>query len=84
MVQAIPKAITLDEFLAQPETKPAREFIAGAITRKPMPQGQHSRVQQKMTTTINAKTEDARIALALPELRCTFGNPEITPEFRET
>ena len=31
MGQAIPKAITLDEFLAQPETKLVREFIASAI-----------------------------------------------------
>ena len=80
MVQAPSKIITLEEFLELPETKPAREFIDGKIVRKPMPQGQHSRVQQKLTTTINAVTEDSQIALALPELRCTFGGRSLIPD----
>jgi Uma2 family endonuclease len=45
-----------------------------------MPQGQHSRLQQKLITGINAVTEDTRIALALPELRCTFGGRSIVPD----
>lgn len=80
MVQTLPQSITLDQFLEQPETKPAREFIDGTITQKPIPQGQHSRVQQKLVTTINATTEESRIALALPELRCTFGDRSIVPD----
>lgn len=56
-----------------PETEPASEYINGQITQKPMAQGQHSRIQGKLVNTINAVTEDAQIALAFPELRCTFG-----------
>ena len=45
-----------------------------------MPQGQHSRLQQKLMSAINATTEDEQIALALPELRCTFGGRSIVPD----
>ncbi len=38
MIATIEKTITLEEFLQQPETKPAQEFINGVITTKPMPQ----------------------------------------------
>lgn len=80
MVQTPSKLISLEEFLQLPETKPASEFIDGKIIQKPMPQGQHSRIQQKLTTCINAVTEDHHIALALPELRCTFGGRSIVPD----
>lgn len=77
--QTIP-SITLDRFLSQPETKPASEYINGSIYQKPMPQGQHSRLQLKFCNTVNAVTEDKQIALALPELRCTFGGKSIVPD----
>jgi Uma2 family endonuclease len=77
--QSIP-SITLDRFLTQPETKPASEYIDGSIYQKPVPQGQHSRLQLKFCNTVNAVTEDKQIALALPELRCTFGNRSIVPD----
>ncbi|WP_271254321.1 Uma2 family endonuclease [Pseudanabaena sp. Chao 1811] len=73
-------SITLDRFLSQPETKPASEYIDGSIYQKPVPQGQHSRLQLKFCNTVNAVTEDKQIALALPELRCTFGNRSIVPD----
>jgi Uma2 family endonuclease len=68
-----PKIFTLEEFLAMPETKPASEFILGSIESKPMPQGQHSRLQLKLCNLINDVAEATEIAMALPELRCTFG-----------
>lgn len=80
MVQASSPPITLTDFLQLPETKPASEFVNGKILQKPMPQGQHSRIQQKLVTTINQVTEDPQIALALPELRCTFGNRSIVSD----
>jgi Uma2 family endonuclease len=80
MVQSPAKSISLEEFLKLPETKPASEYINGQIIQKPMPQGQHSRIQQKLINSINAAAEDARIALALPELRCTFGGRSTVPD----
>jgi Uma2 family endonuclease len=72
--------VTLDSFLNQPETKPAREYIDGYIYQKPMPQGQHSRLQLRFCNTVNAVAESKQIALALPELRCTFGGRSIVPD----
>lgn len=80
MVQTLTKEITLAEFLLQPETKPAQEYIEGNIYAKPMPQGQHSRLQLKIANAINAVTEDNQVALAFPELRCTFANRSIVPD----
>jgi Uma2 family endonuclease len=81
MVQTPPKAaLTLEDFLKLPEIKPAREFINGKVIQKPMPQGKHSRVQQKLSATVNGITEEPRIASALPELRCTFGGRSIIPD----
>lgn len=79
MVQISEQLLTLAEFLQLPETKPATEFINGKIVPKPMPQGEHSRIQQKLVAAINAGVEDREIALALPELRCTFGGRSIVP-----
>jgi Uma2 family endonuclease len=80
MVQAIEKRLTLDEFLTRPETKPASEYIDGQVIQKPMPQGKHSRFQGKLVSRINAVVEDSRIALAFPELRCTFGGRSTIPD----
>jgi Uma2 family endonuclease len=47
-------ALTLEEFLQKPETKPASEYyLDGQIYQKPMPQGQHSRLQTCLSTAIN-------------------------------
>jgi Uma2 family endonuclease len=75
-----PPILTLAEFLALPETKPASEFRAGSIEQKPMPQGQHSRLQLKLCNLVNDVAENAKIAMALPELRCTFGDRSIVPD----
>lgn len=80
MVQAPTKTLTLEEFLKLPETKPASEYINGQIIQKPMPQGKHSKLQGKLVTAINAVVEDPQIALAFPELRCTFGGRSIVPD----
>ena len=80
MVQTPAKTITLAEFLQQPETKPAREYIDGQIIQKPMPQGQHSTIQGELVTAINAVTKPDNLAWAFPELRCTFGGRSIIPD----
>jgi Uma2 family endonuclease len=74
------KPITLEEFLQLPETKPASEYIAGAIIQKPMPKAKHSRLQAKLVDGINRIVEEARIAYAFPELRCTFGGRSLVPD----
>ncbi len=73
-------SLTLDQFLAQPETKPASEYHAGEIYQKPMPQGKHSYLQSELTASINSALRQPRIARAGTELRCTFGNRSIVPD----
>jgi len=80
MVQTPSTLLSLDAFLQRPETKPASEFIQGKIVQKPMPKGKHSRTQQKLTAKIDIVLEDPQIALAFPELRCTFGGRSLVPD----
>lgn len=79
MVQTPAKALTLEEFLELPDTKPASEYIDGHIIQKPMPQGEHSAIQTELATAINAVLRQKRIARAFSELRCTFGKRSIVP-----
>jgi Uma2 family endonuclease len=73
-------AITLEQFLKFPETKPASEYIDGEILQKPMPKGRHSRMQGKLCAAINQAAEGQKIAYAFPELRCSFGGRSIVPD----
>ncbi len=76
----IKPSLTLAEFLALPETKPASEFVAGEVVQKPMPQGKHSAVQSELVPTINGKLRGKKIARAFSELRCTFGGRSLVPD----
>jgi Uma2 family endonuclease len=73
-------SLTLKDFLAMPETKPATEFINGEVFQKPMAQGKHSAIQSELVPTINGKLRGKKIARAFAELRCTFGNRSIVPD----
>lgn len=72
--------LSLAEFLNLPETKPASEYIDGRIYQKPMPQGKHSVLQTRLSTNINQIGESQQKALALTELRCTFGGRSLIPD----
>jgi Uma2 family endonuclease len=80
MTTAIPPFLTLEDFLKLPETQPTSEFINGRIHQKPVPQGKHSRLQLKFCEAVNQVAEVPQIALAFPELRCTFGGRSIVPD----
>ncbi len=72
--------LSLESFLALPETKPAQEYCHGIVTQKPMPKGKHSAIQFELAAAINAQVKPNKIAYALPELRCTFDNRSIVPD----
>ena len=42
------RKLTLEEFLALPEEKPALEFVAGAVRQKVSPETQHSLLQKRL------------------------------------
>ena len=80
MVTTPSKQITLEEFLALPETKPASEYIDGKIIQKPMPKGKHSTIQGELIIALNGALKLQKIARAFPELRCTFGRRSTVPD----
>jgi len=72
--------LSLEEFLKLPETEPAQEYSQGKIYSKPMPKGQHSRLQTRLATALNQVAEPEKIALAFTELRCTFAGRSLVPD----
>ncbi len=66
------QSLTLTEFLQLPETQPASELINGEIQQKPMPQGEHSVLQECLCTRVNEVAKAAQVAYAFPELRCVL------------
>ncbi len=80
MVQTPSKSLTLEDFLQQPDTKPASEYIDGQVIQKPMPKADHSVIQGDLTTEINAAIKGNRAGRAFPELRCTFDGNSIVPD----
>ena len=76
----IQSTLTLDDFLALPETKPASEFIDGVIIQKPMPQGKHSAIQSELVPAINRTLRGIQAARAFSELCCSFGDRATVPD----
>lgn len=74
------QSLSLEDFLAQPETKPASEYINGKIVQKPMPQAKHSRIQAKLIIAIENAIGNPPEAIAFPELRCRVGDRAIVPD----
>ncbi|MEL6489123.1 MAG: Uma2 family endonuclease [Cyanobacteria bacterium J06621_3] len=74
------RPITLERFLAMPETEPASDFINGQIIQKPMPQGKHSCLRGGLASVINKTAESNRIAYAFPELQCICGANAVVPD----
>jgi Uma2 family endonuclease len=80
MVQTPIRQITLEEFLALPDTKPASEYIDGEIIQKPMPQAQHSVIQGRLLIELALAWRETDVAQAFPELRCSFGGRAVVPD----
>jgi len=72
--------LSLQEFSALPETKPASEFIDGRICQKPMPKFQHSTLQVQIFSQINQVAKPLKSAYAFPELRCNFADVSMVPD----
>jgi Uma2 family endonuclease len=77
---AITKGLTLEQFLAMPEKKPALEYEDGRVTQKVSPQGKHSRLQFGTADRFNRFAEPRKLAVAFPELRTTFAGYSRVPD----
>jgi len=75
------KRMTLEEFLALPEEKPALELEPdGVVTQKMSPKGRHSTLQAHLLELINRYAQSRRIGRAYPELRTIFGGAAYVPD----
>ncbi|OKH40788.1 hypothetical protein NIES2119_00270 [[Phormidium ambiguum] IAM M-71] len=80
MSENIQPQTSLEDFFKLPETNPVSEFIKGEIIQKPIRQAEHSLLQLEICEAINRAAKTQKIAIAFPELRCTFGDESIVPD----
>ena len=80
-MSVLKKRLTLEEFLALPEEKPALELEPdGTVTQKASPQGQHSTLQVAAVEVFNRFARPRKLAMAFTELRVTFGGASYVPD----
>lgn len=72
--------LTLEEFLALPEEKPALEYLDGVVTQKVSPERGHSEFQYVIPERINTFAYPRKLAFAFPELRTTLGGASFVPD----
>jgi Uma2 family endonuclease len=74
------RRLTLEEFLALPERKPALEFEDGVVTRKVTPKMRHSALQVFLVKRIDTFAMPRQLARAFSELRTTFAGASRVPD----
>jgi Uma2 family endonuclease len=67
--------LTLEEFLALPETEPASELIDGEVVQKPTPTLDHGIIQRLLSFVLTLYLRAHPIGEAGSEIRCIFGPP---------
>src|SRR5690348_2913625 len=77
---AITRRMTLEEFEALPEEKPALELIDGVVIQKVSPQELHGLVQGWMTTPLTPFARPRRLARVIPELRTRYRADSLVPD----
>lgn len=80
MTEKIQSQTTIEDFFKVPETNPPSELIEGEVIQKPIREGEHSLLQLELCEAINRVAKEPKIAIAFPELRCTFGGESIVPD----
>jgi Uma2 family endonuclease len=65
--------LTLTQFLALPDTKPASEYIDGEVLQKPMPTWDHGEIQRLISFILTLYLRAHAGGSAGPEVRCIFG-----------
>jgi Uma2 family endonuclease len=74
------REMTLDQFLALPELKPALEYQAGKVTQKVSPKAPHGKLQATVARLFDNFAEPIRLASAFTETRTTFGGNSLVPD----
>jgi Uma2 family endonuclease len=69
------RRLTLEEFLARPETGPASEYACGEVYQKPMPTNAHAILQPYIWMLLFQFLAHSRLGRVRTEWRCIFGPP---------
>ena len=72
--------LTLEQFLALPEAKPAVEYGCGELIQKISPTSEHSKLQNRLDVCITVYAEPRRLGRMLPELRVNIGGASRVPD----
>jgi len=67
--------LTVEEFLALPDTEPGSEYIDGEVVQKAMPNVAHMIIQQLLALVVGLYVQRNRLGITGPEGRCVFGPP---------
>jgi Uma2 family endonuclease len=67
--------LTVEEFLALPDTKPGSELINGVIVQKSMPNVAHMMIQQLLSLVVGLFVQRNGLGICGPEGRCILGPP---------
>ena len=67
--------LTLEQFLALPETKPYSEYARGEVLQKPMPHKPHGAIQGCVFMVLYQFLAHGQTGQVFTELRCIFGPP---------
>jgi Uma2 family endonuclease len=79
-VVTVRQGLTLEEFLALPEEKPALEYHEGVVTQKVAPRPTHSVLQAELTITLDRQLRPSRLGRVFPELRATYAGESHVPD----
>ena len=74
------RRLSLDEFLALPEERPALEYVDGEVIQNVSPKFRHIRLQYGLADLVNRFAVPRRLARAEPELRVNFGGRSVVPD----
>jgi Uma2 family endonuclease len=72
--------LTLEEFLALPEEKPALEYTDGSIDAKMSPNAWHSRLEMSLGMRLELGSGTTDPLIAFPEARITLGERSWVPD----
>ena len=72
--------MTLTEFLALPEVKPALEYENGEVSQKVSPKGRHILLQVQLVLLIHPIIRPSRAGQVFTELRATFAGMSRVPD----
>jgi Uma2 family endonuclease len=72
--------MSLEEFLALPEEKPALEYSEGVVRQKMAPTPDHTEVQAVLRDVLNTVAEKPRLGRAFIEVRFTYEGVSFVPD----